>query len=463
MLPLRRFFAVVFLWIGSTAVPADQPNFLLFMSDDLSWHDLGLTGSPDVKTPHLDHFATEGTTFTHAYTSAPTCAPTRMSLYTGLHPVRHGGHPNHSEVYPHVRTLPHHLQELGYEVALMGKRHEKPASQFPFTFLGGRHHDNGDGLDLDLSLAGEFIAKSTGQPWCLIVTTNQPHTPWNRGNASAYPPDQLTVPPYLIDTPETREGLSAYYAEITYMDAQFGDVMRQLEASGEADNTVVVFLTEQGSNFPFAKWTCYEQGVRATKIVRWPGRVPAGLERADLVQYVDIVPTFIELAGGEVDPAEFDGRSLARFWQDPAAGSPHKFVFSMATTRGIHRGSEAYGIRSVSDGRFRLIWNLHHEDAFQNTVTHNFAPYLSWEEAALTTPFAAQQFTAYQRRPEYELYDVVEDPWCLNNLIDDGRRFKSVSSLRRHLEAWMAQQGDEGDATERTAFERMPGKRQKAQ
>lgn len=438
---------------------ADQPNFLLFMADDLSYHDLGLSGNPDVQTPHLDQFATEGTIFTHAYTSAPTCAPTRMSLYTGLHPVRHGGHPNHSEVYPHVRTLPHHLQGLGYRVALMGKRHEKPVEQFPWEFLGGLHHDDGTKRDLDLNLATQFLDSVGSEPWCLIVTSNQPHTPWNLGDATAYPPDELTVPPNLVDTPETREGLSNYYAEITYLDAQFGDIVRQLEAADEADNTVVVFLTEQGSNFPFAKWTCYETGVRATKIVRWPGRVSAGLSRSDLVQYVDIVPTFIELAGGEVDPAQFDGTSLAKVWQSPDMPSPHDFVYSMATTRGIHRGSEAYGIRSVSNGQFRLIWNLHHEDAFANTVTHNFAPYRSWESAAAQDPFAADRFGAYQYRPEFELYDVITDPWALDNLAGNSDYATVLNSLKGQLDAWMQQQGDEGNATERDAFNRMPRKR----
>ena len=460
MLPLRsillRFLAVCFACVSTSFATAEPPNFLLFLADDLSYHDLGLSGNPDVKTPHLDRFATQGTTFTHAYTSAPTCAPTRMSLYTGLHPVRHGGHPNHSAVYPDVRTLPHYLQNLGYAVGLMGKRHEKPPEQFPWQFLGGLHHDDGTKRDLDLTLATQFIDPVRDQPWCLIVASNQPHTPWNLGDASRYPPAELTVPPYLVDTPETREALSRYYAEINYLDAQFGEIMRQLEASGEADQTVVIFLTEQGSNFPFAKWTCYETGVRATKIVRWPDRIPADVRRDDLVQYVDIVPTFIELAGGKVDHARFDGRSLAEVWQDPAVNSPHDYVFSMATTRGIYRGSEAYGIRSVSDGTFRLIWNLHHENAFANTVTHNFKPYRSWERAAESDPDAAQKFAAYQHRPEFELFDIRSDPWSERNLAGDSEIASRQDHLLEVLQAWMKQQGDEGDATERDAFNRMP-------
>jgi N-sulfoglucosamine sulfohydrolase len=183
-----------------------------------------------------------------------------MSLYTGIHPVRNGAHPNHSKVHDNIKSLPHYLGALGYRTALLGKRHEAPLANFPFEFLGGRHHDNGKGVDLELDKVGRFIADAREQPWCLVVTSNQPHTPWNRGDASVYAADKLTLPKYLVDTPETREAMTKYYAEISYMDAQFGECMKQLEASGRAKNTLVIFLSEQGSNFPHCKWTCYEFG-----------------------------------------------------------------------------------------------------------------------------------------------------------------------------------------------------------
>ncbi|GAB5559310.1 MAG: sulfatase [Synoicihabitans sp.] len=428
------------------------------MADDMTYHDLGSVGNPDVHTPHLDRLATEGITFTHAYNSSPMCAPTRMSLYTGLHPVRHGGYPNHSEVYPHVRSLPDYLNDLGYSVGLLGKRHEKPEAQFPFEFLGGRHHDNGKGLDLDLAKAGEFIERNHEQPWCLVVTSNQPHTPWNRGDVSAYNPVDLTLPPYLADTAETRQALTEYYAEITYMDAQFGQVLQALESAGEAAHTLVLFLTEQGSNFPFCKWTCYETGLRSTMIARWPGQIPPNQQRTSLVQYVDIVPTLIELAGGAPEPDQFDGRSLKGHFKTHA--SLHPYVFGLQTTRGIYHGPEAYGIRTVRDERYRLIWNLHHDGPFQNSVTRNFAPYLSWKTTGESgDAFASARHREYAHRPEFELYDLEADPWSMTNLANDPEHSERVQALHTALQTWMRQQGDEGDATERAAFTRMPTKR----
>ena len=460
MLPLRikTLLLVCCAWllpICSTAT--DRPNFLIFMADDMTYHDLGSAGNPDVQTPNLDRFAAQSTTFTHAYNSSPMCAPTRMSLYTGLHPVRHGGYPNHSKVYPEVRTLPHHLGDLGYAVALLGKRHEEPVAQFPFEVLGGKHGDMGEGLDLDTSKVGDYIAKHSNEPWCLVVTSNQPHTPWNRGDASAYDPDQLELPPYLVDTPTTRKALADYYAEITYLDTQFGHVMAQLEAHGEAEKTLVIFLTEQGSNFPFCKWTCYETGLRATAIMRWPNRIPENISRSTLIQYVDITPTLIDLAGGQFHANQFDGVSLAEVISTSDSSSPHEYVFGLQTTRGIFHGPEAYGIRSVRDDHYRLVWNLNHQGNFQNTVTRNFPTYQSWKPAAEAgDEFAAQRLLDYTTRPEFELYDLADDPWSMTNLAADPKHTDRVSKLHAALQTWMQQQGDEGIPTELTALNRIP-------
>lgn len=471
--PLIRHWLVLFHWafiiLSAQALTAadshshgaepepSRPNFLIFMADDMTYHDLASVGNPDVRTPHLDRFATQGTTFTHAYNSSPMCAPTRMSLYTGLHPVRHGGYPNHSQVHPEVRTLPHLLGDLGYDVALLGKRHEEPAAQFPFNVLGGKHGDKGEGLDLDTNKVGDYLATHADEPWCLVVTSNQPHTPWTRGDASVYDPTQLELPPYLADTPTTRKSLAAYYAEITYLDAQFGRVMAQLEAHGDAENTLVIFLTEQGSNFPFCKWTCYETGLRATAIMRWPNQIPSDVKRSTLIQYIDITPTLIDLAGGQFAPKQFDGVSLAQVITEPDSPAPHQYVFGLQTTRGIYHGSEAYGIRSIRDDHYRLVWNLNYQGTFQNTVTRNFPTYQSWKPSAQGGDlFAAQRLLAYTTRPEFELYDLANDPWSMTNLAADPEHAGRIHELHAAIQKWMKQQGDQGIPTELAAKSRIP-------
>ena len=284
---------LVFISVGVTSAwgNGSQPNLLLFLADDMTYTDVGCYGNPDVQTPNLDLLAKEGLKFNRCYNSAPTCSPLRQSLYTGLYPVRNGAHPNHSRVYEGVKSLPHYLEPLGYRVAIVGKRHEAPSEAFPFEFLGGSHGDGGktpDGDDLPLEAAKEFIDRDKGQPWCLVVASNQPHTPWNRGDASKYPPGQLTVPPYLVDTVETREALSAYYAEITYMDGQVGAVIDILEDAWQSGGTAFLWLSEQGSQLPYGKWTCYDMGIHAAALMRWPGVIEADSETEALVSYVDV-------------------------------------------------------------------------------------------------------------------------------------------------------------------------------
>ena len=442
---------ILFLFVGLGSVcTASQPNFLLFMADDMTYTDLGCYGNTDVKTPNLDGFAREGMKFNYSFNSAPMCAPTRMSLYTGIHPVRNGAHPNHSKVYPHVKSLPRYLKELGYEVAILGKRHEKPVQNFPFRFLGGRHHDNGKGQDLEIDAGSRFISKHTSKPWCLVVTSNQPHTPWNRGDSSVYKADRLTIPPYLVDNKNTREGLCKYYAEITYMDDQFGQVLKALRDLGEESNTLVVFLSEQGSNFPHCKWTCYDTGLRSAQLVRWPGVVKPGSEADALVQYVDIAPTFIEAAGGDPKTIDFDGISLLGLLKGKT-DKHSDYAFGIQTSRGIYSGPEAYGIRTVRNHRYRLIWNLNYESEFRNTVIARMPIYKSWAKG---DDHAKEQHRRYRIRPEYELYDLLKDPYEMKNLASNPESKATMNMLQKKLKAWMEKQGDAGRATEAAAGER---------
>lgn len=427
------------------------PNVLLIMADDMAYHDVQ---NEQISTPNLDRLAGQGITFENMFNSAPMCAPTRMSLYTGIHPVRNGAHPNHSRVYPSIRSWPQYLNDLGYRTALMGKRHEAPAENFPFEFLGGRHHDGGRGIDLDLSKARSFMEESKDQPWSLIVTSNQPHRPWNRGTSFPYDADNLELPPYLIDTPETRQALARYYGEISYLDQQVGQVLQHLKETGQAENTIVLFLSEHGSNFPHSKWTAYDTGVRSTGIMRWPGKIAEGVDSEALVQYVDVLPTLLNIAGGNAAEHDFDGESFLPLLKGEEQ-EHREYAYSMQTSKGIYYGPDAYGIRTVRTQNYRLIWNLNWKSEFSNMVTKGSKFYTSWKEKAEEgDPFAQKRFNWYQKRPQYELYDVRVDPYELHNLADDPKYKEVKDRLTAKLEDWMKQQGDKGVETERNALNR---------
>jgi N-sulfoglucosamine sulfohydrolase len=465
---------------AAAPVPAGPPNVVIFIADDLSWHDVACFGGPtNAQTPHLDRLAHEGLKLTGFYSPASVCSPTRQALLTGLYPVRSGAYPNHAVVRAGVRSLPHHLKPLGYRTAAFGKTHYCPPAAFPFDEKVGMTNtdgaakagggEEGESGFLDFPALDRFIAADSRQPFCAYLATHEPHGPWNQGNPAAYDPAKLTLPPYLVDTPETRQALSAYYAEVSMLDDQVGTVMRALEKAGQADNTLFLFFSEQGSGVPHAKWTLYNPGIRVAAIARWPARIKAGGENPALMQYVDVLPTLIAIAGGDPAKADpglpdatgnraFDGRSFLPVLLGQSARH-RDHVFAQHTTRGIIQGSEAYASRAVFDGRWKLIANLHADEVFSNVIVN--APILqSWRRRGEQgDTFAAEQAGHYVKRPALELYDLQSDPWELTNVAARPENAATVSALRVRLDAWMKQQGDEGDATERQALDHQAGNR----
>lgn len=429
-----------------------QPNFVLFIADDCSYYDLGCYGSVDSKTPNIDNFATQGVRFTQAYQAVPMSSPTRHNLYTGLWPVRSGAYPNHTCANKGTLSIVHHLRPLGYKVALIGKSHIKPKSVFPFDLYIA--NDKGE---LHFEAIQKFISdcKEKGQPFCLFVASDQPHTPWNKGDASQFNPDKLTLAPMYVDIPETRQEFTKYLAEVNFMDQEFGSVLSILDQEKVSEQSVVVYLSEQGNSLPFAKWTCYDAGVHSACIVRWPGVIKPGSVSDALVEYVDIVPTFVDIAGGKTQ-AKVDGESFKQVLMGKKK-EHKKYSFSLQTTRGIIKGPEYYGIRSVYDGRYRYIVNLTPEAIFKNTMTDT-PLFKEWKQLAETDAHARAMTTKYQHRPAIELYDVKNDPYCMNNLAENAKYSSIITQLDTELKKWMKECGDEGQATEMRAFEHMPSK-----
>jgi len=452
--------------LGSALHAAERrpPNVVIFIADDLSWHDVACFGGPtDARTPNLDRLASEGVKLTGFFSPASVCSPTRQSLLTGLYPVRNGAYPNHAVVRDGTRSLPHHLKPLGYRTAISGKKHFGPPDSYPFDRFIPMVHDKGGNGDPDMATLERFITADPSKPFCAYIATHEPHGPYTKGDKSAYRPEQLTVPPYLVDTIETRRALASYYAEVGHMDAQVGQVSEVLARTGHTDNTLFLFFSEQGSSMPYGKWTCYDIGIRVAAIARWPGQIEPGTENPALMQYIDVLPTI--LAANGVDPATidtgcpdadgklgFDGRSAL----DVLLGKTDHLrdeIYAQHTTRGIIKGSEAYGTRAVRDQRHKLIVNLEPEAEFSNAISGG-GLLNSWRaKGEAGDEFAKRRAERYTRRPAVELYDLQADPWELNDIAERPENAATVKRLRARLDEWMRQQGDRGDATEREAKE----------
>ncbi len=429
-----------------------KPNFVFIIADDCTFRDIGCYGG-QAYTPNIDKLVSKGMRFTQCFQAAPMCSPTRHNIYTGLYPVKSGAYPNHTFAKDGTKSVVHYLKPLGYRVALSGKKHISPPEVFPFEY-------SGKGNNPDIEAIDKFIGqcKESETPFCLFACSNEPHSPWNKGDASRYDAAKLKLPPYFVDTKETRENMTRYLAEITYYDWQVGQVLGLLDKHGFADNTLVIVVTEQGSSFPFGKWTCYDTGLQSAFIACWPGKIKPGTVSDALIEYLDVLPTYIEAAGG-APPAVLDGKSLLPVLLGKT--KEHKeYVFGEMTTRGIINSSVYFGIRSIRSRRFKYVWNFTPEIQFQNACTKS-GIFKSWQAKAADDPDAAEKVRRYEHRPGEELYDVTKDQYEWNNLADDPKYAKVKAGLRKLLAEWMEAMGDKGQQTELEAFEHQGRNRKK--
>ncbi|HAK95415.1 MAG TPA: heparan N-sulfatase [Planctomycetes bacterium] len=431
--------------ISAATAAETPPNFLLIIADDCSHSELPLFGGRNVATPRIDRLAEEGMLFRSAYVSMSMCVPCRAELYTGLYPLRSGVCWNHSSATPGIESIVQHLGRLGYRTGIAGKVHATPRAVFPFEMVGGFERNCvAETAAHDVSGIRAFMTRDPSGPFCLIVGLVVPHAPWTVGDPSAFDCAKLVLPPHFPDTPETRESLAKYLAEIAHLDVQVGDVLKALDAAGQAGRTVVMFTSEQGGQWPGCKWTNWNQGLHTALIVRWPGRVTPGAKTDALVQYADVLPTFLDIAGGKPEALGLDGTSFLRVLTGER-DTHRRFAYAMHNN--VPEGPP-YPIRSVTDGSFRYIRNLlpdalYIEKHVMGSTAHN--PYwLSWLWASETDPHAYAMVRRYMRRPAEELYDTSADSFELANLAADPAHAARKAALAAELDRWLAEQDDPG-------------------
>ncbi len=424
----------------STTSPAEakavQPNVILFISDDHGWTDSGAYGDAYVNTPNIDRLARESMRFTHAFAASPLCSPSRCVIQTGLMPHRNGGHKFGTPIRTDIKTMPEYLKALGYYTAHFGKFHHSPRHRFPYDLVKRREQQ-----------AADYIAEFDGaKPLFLVVCTHPPHTPWIKN--TKYDLTDIPLPPNFVDTVETRADRANYYSDVTLMDSILGSVLDAVAKKGMKDSTLLVYTSDQGANWPFAKWCVYDGGLRVPFIVRWPDKVAPGTVTDALASLVDVLPTCIDAAGGKV-PENLDGRSLLPILTGKRT-THREVVF------GTHTGNDNGGpgianhcpARTVRTPTHRYILNLSPETTFTTHITgcksgpHHLPFWDSWIEKAKTDVAAEAIVTRYQHRPREELYDLSRDPSETDNLADEPAQAELLKVLRGQLAAWCRAQGD---------------------
>ncbi len=417
------------------------------MADDCTHNDLSIYGGQNAFTPNIEKLADQGLVFNKAYLASAMCQPCRAELFTGQYPLRNGCAWNHSASKPDTKSLPHLLGDAGYRVGIAGKIHVKPAKAFPFENIKGfdRSCVRDPTQEHDTNPVKNFMTQKADEPFCLVVALVEPHVPWVMGDKSRYPEDSIKLPPNIADTPTTRNAFSRYLAEITYMDGQVGGLLETLKQSGKADDTLVLFTSEQGSQFPGCKWTSWDTGIHTALVARWPGKTATGKRTDAMVQYADVVPTFLDAARVEA-PKNLDGTSFL-----PALlgkkDSHRNFTY------GAHNNlpeGPAYPIRTVFDGKYRYIRNLTPDEmyiekhlmggmgALNNPYWH------TWVRDSWDTPRTYNLVKRYQSRPGEQLYHTADDGYEMKNLANDPKYAEIKNRLSGELDRWMKSQGDPG-------------------
>lgn len=430
---------------------AMRPNFVLIIGDDISAADLGCYGNRGVRTPHLDRLARESLRFTRAYVTATSCSPSRCSLLTSRYPHNletaaelHGALPGGLALFPQL------LRDSGYFTAHAGKAHfGTQANQGVQRVVGpaeAAFEVSGDGEPVPGKggYGGEeqwlhrLRNRPADRPFFLWLAAHDAHRVWDADDfAGRHAPAEVTVPPELLDTPETRQDLASYYDEIHRLDHHVGQVMEELRRQGVLEQTVILFLSDQGRPFPRAKTQVYEAGVLTPLIIRLPKTLgDPGVVDA-LVSSIDLGPTVLELAG-LARPASFQGVSLTPLFRTPRT-PVRDFAFA---ERNWHNFTTH--IRLVRHGDYAYLRNAYPErwaPGASETFYNPSADALKAGYAAGTlTPVQADIFQKV--RPAEELYDVRSDPNQEHNLIDRPGSAAVAAFLRQAMDQWQAETGD---------------------
>lgn len=468
-------FSLFVLFVTSLAA-ADR-NVVLIVADDHG-QDTGAYGNSVIKTPHLDRLAEGGTLFNNAFATTASCSASRSVILSGLFNHRNGqyGHQHdyhHFQSFPNLKTLPVLLAEGGYRTASIGKYHVAPEPVYHFQeYLPGNSRNP---VEMAVNCE-EFIAADPERPFFLYFCTSDPHRgggvvddspykPDRFGNRAEgyegidevkYSPEEVIVPAFLPDTPATRAELAQYYQSISRIDQGVGRLFDILRKHGAYENSLIIYISDHGMAFPGAKTTVYEPGLKSPCIVRSPGAKQRGQVSEALVSWVDLTPTILDFAG--IEPPVYEthiNNQTVRSQLEETHGLHGKSflpILEEANPRGwdkifashtFHEIQMYYPMRVVRDRDYKLIWNI------AWPLPYPFASDLwasaTWQyvySRGLDADYGSRTVGEYIQRPEFELYDLKDDPWETTNLADDPDYAEILAGMKARLKEFQIRTTD---------------------
>jgi N-sulfoglucosamine sulfohydrolase len=449
-------------------------NIVMFVVDDQG-RDAGCYGNPVIQTPNLDALAKDGTRFDYAFCTTASCSASRSVILTGLHNHTNGQY-GHQHSYHRFQTrdtvvsLPVWLSKAGYRTARIGKYHVAPEEIYAFD-----QHITGNqgGSRNPVSMAEtcrNWIENDKETPFFLYFCTSDPH----RGGGYAenlpyrpnlfgnnqnydgveevtYNPDDVIVPPYLPDSPECRAELAQYYQSVSRIDQGLGRLVKILKDANQYENTLILYLSDNGIAFPGAKTTLYEPGMRLPLIVRSPDQAQRGLATDAMVSWTDLTPTLLAFAGMEPESLKtsaqngrrvdypFHGRSfLSTLDQEHPVG--WDAVFASHT---FHEITMYYPMRVIRTRQYKYLLNLAHQLPYPFASDLYASP--TWQAAVRNGDeglYGKRRIGNYIQRPRHELYNMEADSDEINNLAENPEFARTLEGLQDRLKAFQEETGD---------------------
>lgn len=450
-----------------------KPNVLFIICDDMSYGHTSFDGYPEVKTPNIDYLAKNGLYFQNAYCSSPSCAPSRSAVLTGKngYELEQGGVlwgflPKKFKTYPDI------LEENGYFVGFTGKgcapqdleiagRTRNPSGnefnemkKTAFAELGN------DGAIYDVDYAANFeqflTKKPKDQPFCFWFGALEPHRRYSKGigQRAGKDPSKVDVPGFLADNEETRSDILDYLFEIEWFDEHIGRILKHLEKSDQLKNTLIIVTSDNGMPFPRAKANLYEFGTHMPFIVFWADQIKEGRRVKELISLADVAPTILEATGLDI-PSEMTGKSFYDLMANPD-NQQYKERDYLVTYRERHAWVQPNGeiapMRAIRQGDYLFIWNMKPDmwPAGHIHPKYNFDCYPfgdvddgpAKEELMKLRENNHLFQLAFGKRPEFELYNVANDPYNLNNLSLNNEYNELMQKMKKNLTEYLTATND---------------------
>ncbi|MBD0825185.1 sulfatase family protein [Aestuariibaculum marinum] len=487
---------IILSFVCNAQKQENLPNILFVVSDDQSFAHTSFAGSTFINTPAFDRIAKEGIYFENCIAASPGCAPSRSALVTGRYPWQNEQSGQHASAWlkkyvPFIDVL----EKAGYCIGRTGKgvdpfqyARNNNDSLWRETNAAGKLHSDFK-FDID-SLNGiktyakgikvtdyvknfKFFVnnKAANRPFFFWFGAQEPHRPYERSSYKRLGKDMkgVKVPGFLPDVDVVRGDLLDYAVEIEWFDQQLEDMLQYLEKIGALENTIIIVTSDNGKPFPRAKANTYEYGIHVPMAIRYPKEFPGNRVIKDLISFVDIAPTLLEIT--KQNPKDImmpmSGKSFLRLLKSNKNGNVNKKESYVFSGRERHSSSRyknlGYPQRAVRSKDYLLIWNMKPErwpagapQKFSDKDTTHVLPFNGVYEGAYKEGIAytdidespSKEFLmlnsededmkpfydlAVGKRPEFELFEINEDPFCLHNLAGLPEYGKTEKKLKTAL------------------------------